>query len=218
MPNIPRLQLLKSWWFSAFLCHISWMSLGFWTFGWTKQAISRPFLSGETVHYFLHLIDEPVKKEITLRCMIFISLWSPDLACLSQSHCSATSARGISNCVQKSANLSQDVMIYRKCGHLRWKICRDHNFLAQPDFSLQGERTKNFHNCPHTEPQSPGRLPRSGVPPLCPLSPTLSPLFPLTLPSSLTLCSLTLSLVRLLCLKSKLPRLAVWVLRLLLID
>lgn len=72
--------------------------------------------------------------------------------------------------------------------------------------SLCWERTKYFHKCPHIEPQSPGRLLPSSVPPLCPLFPTLSLLSPFTLPSSFTLCFFPLSLVHLLCLKSKLPR------------
>lgn len=69
--------------------------------------------------------------------MILISSWGLDLAYSSRSHCSATSAHSISNCVQKSEKLSQDVIIYRKCGQLRWKVFR--NLLAQSDFSLPAE-------------------------------------------------------------------------------
>lgn len=36
---------------------------------------------------------------------------------------------------------------------MRWKIFRNHNFLAQPDISVHRQRTKNFHKCPHVEPQ-----------------------------------------------------------------
>lgn len=49
--------------------------------------------------------------------------------------------------------------------------------------SLCKERTKNFHNCPHIQPQSPGCLLHSNLLPLCPFFPTVSPLCPLTLPS-----------------------------------
>lgn len=53
--------------------------------------------------------------------------------------------------------------------------------------SLCKMRTKNFQKCAHIEPQSPGCLLHSSVPPLRPLFPTLWPLSALTLPIYFTL-------------------------------
>lgn len=76
---------------------------------------------------------------------------------------------------------------YRKCGQLQWKTFLNHNVSAQSNIFF-AERTKNFHDCPHIQPQSPGCLLHSDLPPVCPFFPTLSPPSPLALPSSFTLC------------------------------
>ncbi len=140
------------------------------------------------------------------------------LALVYQSHCSATSAHSISSCIQKSTNLSRDVMTYRNCRQLHWKILWNHNFLAQTSISFAGREQRisttvlifnhNLLMCASLQP-----------------APSVSPLFQhcrhclLSLPlSSLSLCFFTQSAVCLQCLKSNLPRQAVWVQRLLSID
>ena len=120
---------------------------------------------------------------------------------------SRRSAHSISHHIQKSANLSQDVMIYRKCEHLQWKIFRNHNFLARCLLRENKEFPLFFFLLNHNLLDVSFTAAR---PLRVPSFPALSPLSPL--------CFFTLSLVRLLCLKFNLPRQAVWVLRLLLIH
>lgn len=65
----------------------------------------------------------------------------------------------------------EDVIMYRKCGRLWWKIFRNHNFWQNLIFFPPcREQTMDFHKYSHTEPQS---LCCSPTCPLCPLIRTL---------------------------------------------